>query len=214
MVPIDDFLPRIRMYASGCDDFTLTNAIRDAAIEFCRRTLAIEETVTTAVAIDEATPTQIFLSEDMEPYHLMSAKWDGLPMRIKTTDDMDAEIPDWERYGSSSPRIIVTPASRPGEIRLFEKPSKAGTLTTVYAMRPSRTATDLSDELFELWAEALDAGALEKILRIPGRNWTDMAGSAGYKQFFKDEISRARVEVMDRMGRSDSQVQLFAFGSR
>ncbi len=214
MISIEEFLPRVIPYATGCDDFTASRAILDTAIDFCKRTLAIEEEVTTAVDAENDVPELIFLSADMVPYYLVEAKWDGLPIGIKTIDDMNASTPDWERYGNGTPSAVITPASRPGEVRLFQKPSKAGTLKITYAMMPERNAETVSEELFNLWVDAIAAGTLERLLRMPKRNWTDMEGSAFYRNSFKEQVSSARVEVMDRMGRSDSHVQLFAFGSR
>ncbi|NCC41555.1 MAG: hypothetical protein EOM21_19475, partial [Gammaproteobacteria bacterium] len=51
---LDEFLPLIRGRLVGCPDMILRDAVRDACIEFCKRTQIFSETFDVAVEAGEA----------------------------------------------------------------------------------------------------------------------------------------------------------------
>lgn len=213
MAAVSDFLTRVLPYAVGCTDIMAERAILDSAIEFCRRSFAIEEVETYAVPAGGPVPAGTF-GTGLQVLHIMDATWDKRPIEPTTVEDLNANFPGWEDYGQSTPSHIYTLLDDPKSVALFQVPSQAGSLVVRFAMIPTRTATTLPDSLANYWPEAIAYGALERIYRLPNQPFSDAKASLAYGQMFQIEISKARLEAIERRARGRSEVKLFAFGSR
>lgn len=59
------------------------------------------------------------------------------------------------------------------ELVFYPTPDKRYLISTQVALRPKRSATQLEDDLYELWLEPIVAGAVARIAAIPNQPFSD-----------------------------------------
>jgi len=77
-------------------------------------------------------------------------------------------------------------------IRVYEMDANMSTIYFKMSVKPLRDATVIDTDLFEDWSEALVAGAKERILKQPGKVWTDLEASFIYKREYRKYTSQAK----------------------
>jgi hypothetical protein len=88
----------------------------------------------------------------------------------------------------------------PDRILLNRVPAEAITdgMIVRIATRPTDSTTTINDQLFNDWRKAIKYGALEELLEIPSKGWSDMKQSIWYGKRFNFEIQRGKARA--RMG--------------
>lgn len=188
----NDFFPHVLPDVPGCPKAIARTAIRDAAIEFCKRTqLWTAESNATGIVVDE--PHYTYAPETGAQVAATKAVWvSGLRIDPITKAILDTNYSGWKTTTGTPSRWYGT---EPGTIRLYPIPDEAisGGLLVDVALKPSRTATTCPDFLLEDWAEEIAHGAKSKLLTMKGRPWSG-DGRGSYAQFER-AIARAKGEV-------------------
>ena len=73
----------------------------------------------------------------------------------------------------------------PETLSLAPAPDASGSLSLTMYLAPLRNATTLPRMLFDLYWDAIESGALWRLLKIPNRPWSDPAQAGFYKQEFE-----------------------------
>jgi hypothetical protein len=81
-------------------------------------------------------------------------------------------------------------------IRVFDMSSSDSNIYFKIAVKPLRSATTIDTDIFEDWSEALVAGAKYKILKMPGKEWSDPKSAAGYRRDYRKYLSEAKRRVL------------------
>lgn len=192
MKALSDFLPRILPYAPACSDPLAEQALLDAAIEFCERSLVLRQ------QLDPFQTTAGIVEYDIQPYspqldvaRVLAVTLDNLPVNPLFADDVG--IPT---VTSNDPRWFYTQRDEQNQLQLCLSPvpGEAQTAAVLIALRPDKSATELADMLFHTWDEVLSYGALARILRVPGQSFTDGAAATYYLQRFNAGVTKARTE--------------------
>ncbi|WP_145517453.1 hypothetical protein [Yersinia mollaretii] len=165
MATLDAFLPLIRKHISGPLEMMMTQAARDAAITFCRESLFCRDAVTFDQVIPEATYR---LTESKQ---VKSIKW----LRVM-------DVAQWLRAG------IDFTAPCANEIRFHQPLTR---VTVDFVIEPRRGATEVPEVLLADYAEVIAMGALEDLLIMPGKPWTDPPRSHYFGQRFVEGYRRA-----------------------
>lgn len=151
-------------------------------------------------------PTDTYIVEPVK------VKWsDGEVINFKTRDQLDQADPDWEQ--ATGTRAKFWTITSPGEWRMYPLLSSAVS-DTIYlrvAVAPKLTMSDaatavpqyLADEFSEVWAH----GALSKLMKIPGKDWTNVNLAAQYGQMFEQGIKMAKSRAAADFGRPVRTVQ-------
>jgi hypothetical protein len=103
----------------------------------------------------------------------------------------------------STPSFFVQ--TDPGVIALFPTPDKAYTINMRVAIRPSRSDTQVEDQLFEDWVESIVDGALMRLYVMPGA-WSNPALSKLHGVQYEVGINAAMLEARRGAMRSQSRV--------
>ncbi len=190
MKPVSDFFSRVMPYLPGCPEPTAAQALVDAAIVFCEDSLVIRnqlDTFSTVVGQDAYeldVPTQQQVS------------------RVLTVFVEDTPIPAWTAQGTppvddaraSPTAYYVTRNNSELRLRLYPTPDKAYPIKVVAALRPTRTATRMEDDLLDLWSDAVIAGALSRLMAVTSQAFTN-PGEAMRMQMMAAQLARrARTE--------------------
>ena len=166
MRELEDFFPHIQLFAPACPEPTANKFVREAAMEFCRRTRAWRETDTFPLAGHEI--ETMCVPPHSELFEIEAAWIDGeqlTPARYSNVAMLAHE--------SGKPKYISQ--TSPNSIRLF--PPGPGDLTISMFLVPAQEAEFLPDFLFDQYAQVISWGALREICLLPNQPFTnpDMA---------------------------------------
>ena len=129
------------------------------------------------------------------------------PVDFASRDELDHLWNDWETRSGDTPERWTSDG--PGEWRII--PSVDANQTGVIQLRVILTITDdktdLPDFLFYENKDALIMGALSRLMKVPGKDWTDMRLAGAYRRQFDDEIIAARSRAQADYGQPDRTVQ-------
>jgi hypothetical protein len=108
---------------------------------------------------------------------------------IEHTDPRLINQEDLERTGQPTHFWIEDDRN----IRLFFIPDNSYTLKGEIALKPSRTATGVQTWLYETWADVLVSGAIYRITRTPGKEWSSPDMAALHKSIYEQGVTNARI---------------------
>lgn len=190
--PLSLFLPYVLPHAAKVPEPVAEFNLRMAAIEFCERTRCWRLAISVPVSSNNQTivaPAFTTIHQFEEVTHdgrlLIPTQYTSLPPEVLSGELQEGQ-PAW---------ISQT---EPGQVTIF--PYLAGTLRMTVFLKPQHgtqfgadPVNPLRDALnvvpaFMLTqnAETLAAGALQRILAMPGKPWSD----PGRAMYFKDEFDK------------------------
>ena len=211
----DSLVPRLSPSVPGCPQPVIEQYVRDAAIEACEKTLAyrhIQNKIPLTSGVydypyDPPTNTEVhaFLSASIDGTHMT-------PLPLEEFQDRFPKWPDFVVAEHGIPRFIsqldadtfiVTPT--PDNAKTYE-------LRMVIAVKPLRTSYDMDTTAFDELENIIMHGALQNLLILPERTWSDRElGAFHAKQFlYKTAERRARANL--GAARNSLRVKPVAFG--
>lgn len=195
---ICDVLPALA--ADPSDPFT-ENAIKRAAIEFCQDSWVWKHICDAQdVTINEST-YDVDVPNGASVAMVMDVLLDGVPLEAKEVGWLNNNVPTW-LTDAAIPNYYTQ--TDPGEIILAPIPSEttsAGLVVTA-ALQPSRAATGFPEWIFNKFPYAITEGALAKLMLVPGKPWTDLAGGVDRRARFEAAIANARAMAVTGLGRA------------
>lgn len=196
MAAWSDFLPGVLQYASGCPDPVAEDQVRKAARRLCEKAAVWVGDLAAVNVWAGVAEYDLVAAEDgawvVRPTHLACK---GGPLRLEIEARMDAECPGWRGATGTACRYLLP---RPGVARLYPVPiaDAALALTGRAQLKPSATAEECPDALLEAWEEVICDGALEKLLAMPRREWSDPAGAMLKARDFRRGLGQALVKTI------------------
>ena len=208
MQSLDVFMSRLLPQVPGCPQPTAQQALLDAAIEFCTETVVLQ-VITDPQRLQPGVGSyDADLPPNTELVRVMHA-WCGTrkldlaqPMRVGTRFAYEVTVGADSAPLGSPTALTVTPS---GALSLLPVPdvptATAETLTMRVAVRPKITATQVPDELYFVWSDAVVYGALFRLAAMPGQAFSDAAVSEAAFSRFRYYVNRAKTEAnRDRVG--------------
>ncbi|WP_025915802.1 hypothetical protein [Herminiimonas sp. CN] len=190
---IRDVLPHL---TNGPSDPLVEAAIRNAVIEFCNQSWLWRylpdpiDIVAGEVAYDLEPTTGADVAA------VLSCSIGGNLISPASTDDLDRIYTGWQSLSGPARHYTQTDTN---SILLVPRPefNIAGALVMVLALQPRRSSTAFPGWIADQYAESLAAGALSRLLLMPGKAWSD--GQAGMLN--KDKF-QAAIQVAKAFGTS------------
>ncbi|MBV30867.1 MAG: hypothetical protein CL504_09550 [Actinobacteria bacterium] len=186
-----DFTDHVRQECQGVPGFMVERAVRDAAIEFCKRT---------GVYIPEA--EEIVIYAGVNDYEL------SLPSGTELNYITDIFANKTRLKPVSYPELLhkigdgierATPAyySQRDNNSFFLAPIPAvkDTIRVLFSLKPSSTATSIPDTIGKEHREAITEGALFRLQMMPNQPFTNPNLAAAKKQLFDREIGKTVRQV-------------------
>lgn len=187
------------------------DAIRNAAIEFCEKSLAWtheHDPVSIAALVnvyDYSKPANAMVVRPLQAWVN-----EREPILFKTPAELSDLLGDW-RAAKGAPQFITQ--VRPTQFYLVPKPtvSIANGLTLRVALKPSRASTGLETFLFEDYLDAITAGAKARLFAMPKKPWTDAGAASNQRDAFDTKIRETRDRVLRGYGPSRARVKPMYF---
>lgn len=196
---IDDILPEILPELPSCPTPLARSAVRNAAIEFCEKTLAWNELQDSITLIDNQPTYDLEVPDGARVVAVMEG-WNATGrIRPKTMAELALLLPDWQTAKSSHP-IYYNNAAPAGTVRVFPIPyqSDRSKLTFRVAYAPTRVATEIDDDFVEANFGALCKGAKSSLMAMADKPWSKVAQAGIYAGDFQAAIVDARIKhLMD-----------------
>lgn len=164
MRDLDDLLPRVLEKAPACPEPTALRHLRDAAIEFCRRTRIWRSSESFEVG-DEQGCEVIVPQQYSAIYEITHARFEDIDLIPVTIDWLDKHKPGWRTADAGTPAYITQTA--PNTVRVVPEPEDEGELALELILEPSHDAEQLIDVLVQQHDRALADGALSTLLVLP-----------------------------------------------
>lgn len=173
MKPLSAFFPRILPYLPGCPEPLAAQVLLDAAIEFCDSSLVLRQnldsfkTFTGQVQYDLDPP-----SAQHDINRVMGVTLDGKELVAGMAEAIRGDLP----IAGAKPRGFYTDRTDSVfTLMLSPPPDGAYNVVVNVALSPARTATQLDDDLFNLWVEPVVAKTLARAMQIPGQPFSNPA---------------------------------------
>lgn len=198
---LGEVLPHL---AGGPSDPMAEAAIRNAAIEFCNQSWIWRYLPD---AIDIVAGEGAY---DLEPEFgadvaaVLSCAVDGGALTAASTDDLDRMDARWQTLSGSARYYTQTDTA---SILMVPRPERdiAGGLVIVLALQPRRSAAAFPAWIADQYAESIAAGALSRLMLMPGREWADAQAGAIHMAHFKSAISGARTTAVGGLSRATTR---------
>lgn len=148
-------MPRV----PGAAEPTVDSAIREAAIEFCRRTRIWREEDTFTVS-DESELVAVPFGAAL--FEIESARFNGFMLEPTSLSWLDGNVPRWQEQVGRGKWITQL---RPDTVRIV--PTEPGTLDLSLFLMPANDADQVPDFLADHHVRCIADGALADLLAMP-----------------------------------------------
>lgn len=198
---LEDLAPFVLPSVPGCPDPTLLHHLRQAAIEFCQRTLAWQEDLDTITSV-ASTPSYAFvLPAGSALVKLIAFTVDGEEAAVVTPEK-------GRRLALNDSGRDVAWTDDRVNVRVHPTPSAAG---LVYgfkaALKPTQAATTIGDALGEHYAAEIAAGALAGLFDLANVTWADPLKATQRRDHFNDRIATVAAQVAKGFSRGAQNVR-------
>lgn len=201
-VPYDQFLPEVLPYVRDCPEFVAINAIRNAAIEFCEKSLIIREQLPPIEVIVGQADYDLEVIAGTTCAMIMSAMIGTKTLQHRSIEELDELFKGgWrERPG---PIDYIT-QDHYENVRLVQTPEIAppDPLRITIASRPTRASTKCNKLLYERYAEIIGMGARARLLDTPGQPYSDPESALRFRKWFESGFGEAKITANRGRGRA------------
>ncbi|EAW9117768.1 hypothetical protein NE92_26015 [Salmonella enterica] len=170
MATPDNFLPYVRRNISGPLNIMMADAVLQAAITFCRKSLYCRRTVTLS---PEAGVTYSLVSDDGPVSCARIIRITTPERELFAESDVDISTAKTLRFTVSRPRVDV-----------------------LFAVAPRADAKTVPDELLD-YPEVIGDGAASLLFMQQGKPWQDPQRSEYFREKFVDGYRRAYRDALD-----------------
>lgn len=190
MAAVSEIFPRLLPYAPACPEPMAEQCIVDAAIEFCEKTNAFRYTP------DQVSTTAGLTTYDFDlPSFTDFARVIHLSIDSKEIQSVVTEAQPLEAdYQTKPDHYFVTQNESELLLNLYPTPDDVYTIDMSIALRPTRNATQIDDDLYTYWQDAIICGALYRIMSVPGQAFSDPVNAGYYNRKFHVLMNNARNE--------------------
>lgn len=208
-VSYEKFLPEVMQYVRDVPEVVALQAIRNACIEFCEKTMILEQSLDPQPLI--AGVHTYDLDPDNSGYRVINIveAWNGdqflIPKSIESLTTI-YRVTNWETL-QGNPYYYYRP--RPSEMRLVPTPavSNQSFLRVKAAVTPTRTSTTIDSDIFERYLEYIAWGARARLYDTPNQPYYDATSSMTYAKKFNDKIAEVRALVNRGNVRASNRIE-------
>jgi len=193
MKPLTDFLPEVLPSVIGCPVPLAVNAVRNSVIEFLTESTILDQRIEIALVPGEPT-YPVDAATGTSPTLFLRGYLDepGRIVQPTSPTEMDALLGNWRSEQGAPRRAFLASSS----LTVYPVPVDAGTLYADFAYTVDRTASQVADEMVDTWAEAIAAGALRRLLIVPGTPWANPEMAAFFGAQFNTAIDKAKIDKL------------------
>jgi len=190
----------------SCPDPIVQREVITVILDFCKKTNILQrefelEVDDGDIDTDIQNCIDFDISEfcrDLRPVVLLEMMIDG-EHYVPYKRNVRNTLTNWEQTSTGAGSVIANDnrfkffwIPNNHTIRVFDMDSDMSTIYFKLSVKPLRDATTIDTDLFEDWSEAIVAGAKFRILKMPGKAWTDGPSAGDYRREYRKYLSQAK----------------------
>lgn len=192
------FLPMILVQAPGVSQPLAEASVRDAAIEFCKRSLAWVHHMDALPIVAGVADYDLDVPDGAVAIQPLDVWADGEPLDPAAPRELTALYGEW-RAETGTPLYylheVLDGAVR--QLTLAPKPiaTVSNGLTARLALRPTKTSTEIDEAIYEEYGTVIANQALGRLLLMPKRPWSDAEHGVALLREFSSQCSAAQLRA-------------------
>ena len=209
----EDFFPNILTEAPGAAEVVVANAVRNACIEFCEKSLILQRdhdpvSLKKGVVDYDLEPPRGYIVVKVMKAWLEDAQLDPLAPDFVREASVYNRLFSSYQDKSSTPRVYLQKDER--SVSVWNPPEKdyPNGLTMRVALKPTRASESIENVILEDYAEAIASGALSRLMMSVGKPYTNVEMAGVHKGLFQQAINVARARALHGQVRSNLSVKL------
>jgi len=190
----DSLVKEVLPYVPGCPDTLVENHLRSATIDFAERSKAYVldlDPITTVSGVYEYDFDQ---PSGTEVHQILWMTYDGNDMDPISPRSLELNYPDW-RDRTSRPHVYLQKTPSTFWVVPVPQTTLTNGLITSVALKPTRTTTNIDTTFSNSYRDGIIYGALYRLLRIPGKDWSDPYAANDYLSMFSQEVKQAELKA-------------------
>jgi hypothetical protein len=214
MKRLEDFYPFILPEVLGCPEPVVDHALVSTMIDFCEKTLVHQ------VDLDPITVVRGIIDYELDPPINQTLITRVMKVFYKDTE-LTAVAPDDVRVAQlynkyfegvqpqeGTPRMYVQKDPRTISIFPFPQETERLALTLRAALKPTRSATQFDDILYEEYAETIGHGTVSRLAMQSGKTYTDLKLAGLKNVLYTAGVNVARQRASRGSTRANQQVRM------
>lgn len=215
MAYLKEFLPHVLTYVSTCSESVAITVLRDICIEFCSETQVWQDTLDPISSVVGENKYELSPPIDATIHSVVSAWYKDMPVEVINSDSGVVRPEFYNDKFSNARNDLGDPTALLVDINnkqmtLYPTPknSDAFALTVRAVLRPSRTAMKVPDFLLHDYEYAITQGAIARIARMPGNDFSDLNTAAMAAGVYMNAKGAAKVRSNKTFARSQVSVKM------
>jgi hypothetical protein len=192
MKALSAFYPRILPYLPGCSEPMVNQVLVNSAIEFAENSLTIRQnldpfnTVVGKIEYDLDPP-----SAQHDINRVMAVTLNGKELSPGMAEVIRNDL----STAVAMPRGFYTDRTdNTFTLRLAPPPDKVYPVVVAVTLRPSRAATQLDDDMYNIWIDPIVSGAIARAMQIPDQPFTNFAQAQYLLDSAAKQTNNSRIE--------------------
>jgi hypothetical protein len=201
----------VQAYVYGCPQPVIINALRLAAIDFCKKSEAWKYRPAAQNVVINVSHVVIPLPEDSEIHGYGDVKYNGGEITFLDWDTVTG-------YDPAFPSITGTPSNFTyqqdlGTLYMYPVPNEslAGSLLVMVILKPTITATTLDTVIATRYKEAIVSGAVQRLSMMDKMVWYDPKKALLHGKIFLAGVADAHSEAKTDFGAKMRRVAVRKF---
>jgi hypothetical protein len=207
-VSYENFLPEVMQFVRDVPEIVAVNAIRNATIEFCEKTLFLQQAFDGITTVAGVNQYELDPDGDYKVVDIMEI-WNGDQFLIpKPIEELTRiyRTSNWQNL-TGNPYYFFRPS--PSILQLVPTPqiTQAGYLKIRAAVAPTRASTTVDSDVYERWLEIIAAGAKARLYATPNQPYYDPKAAMMLTKYFSDMCNDILRRVNKGNVRASGQVE-------
>jgi hypothetical protein len=209
MKALSAFYPRILPYLPGCSEPLASQVLLNSAIEFCENSMVLRQnldTFTTVVGVTQYDLAPPSAQHDIN--RVMGVTLAGTELRPGMAEIVRNDLPT----DTAKPRAFYTDRTDSVfSLRLTPPPDAVYPVVVAVTLRPTRSATLLDDDLYNIWIDPIVSGAIARAMLVPDQAFTNPAQADYLLRSAAKQTNTSRIESTYGLVRGSMSVRYRPF---
>lgn len=223
MTAISNIYPKVRVEAPGAPEPLIVDAVADSIRDFFQDSEIWRHTTSTLLdwTTGQTFPTltqgvELPANTRLRRIDIVKYASDGSNLKtvpFSTRQQLDGQFPDWEvRTGNAPQRWTNDGVGAQPRIVPIATANVLGSLQVRSIVVPTDLMTDIPDYFYEEFHDVWRWGALARLLKMPGRDWTEPAMSQYYMGRYVAGVRQAKSRAEAEFGQPDREMSYGGIG--
>jgi len=189
----DDFFPEVIPYVRDCAEIVARNAIRNACIEFCEKSTYWRQIIDPITIVADQAEYDLDIELGTGVSQILTARLGSRDLPVMTAESLTETLgPDW-RDQTGYPMAVIS--EEYNIIRVVPVPETATDedLCLTVALRPLRSSTKVSKDVYERYSEIIGFGARARLHDTPQQGYSDQEAAIKFRKWFESGIGEAKI---------------------